>query len=308
MEKIRKLKVGKHTIEISKPDKILFPKDKITKFDLAEYYKKIAPVMLPYMKDRPISMQRFPDGIDGERFYQKEVPEYFPKWIGRARVKVGGPEKSQEQVMVNDAATLVYLANQATITPHTWLSRRPKLNFPDKLVMDLDPSKGATLTDVRRGVRAVKELFDKLGLVSFLMTTGSRGYHVVVPLKPEENFDSVKEFAKHVAEYLCEHNKSFLTTAQRKAKRGDRVYMDIARNEYAQTSVPPFAVRARDGAPVATPLAWNELSRVRPNQFTIQTVFTRLFAKKDPWKDFHKKAQTLKKARAKLQKIIEHEA
>jgi bifunctional non-homologous end joining protein LigD len=302
-EKIKIIKAGGRTIEISSPRKVLFPKDGITKLELAEYYKKIAPVMLSYMKNRPISMQRFPDGIRGERFYQKEVPDYFPSWVERVRVKVSGTEKSQEQVVVNDGATLVYLANQATITPHTWLSRKGKLDYPDKLVVDFDPSPAAPLADVRKGVRKAKELFDELGLASYLMTTGSRGYHVVVSLKGKENFDTVREFAEELATYLCEHNKSFLTTAQRKAKRGKRVYIDVARNAYAQTSVPPYAVRARDGAPVATPLSWEELSRVRPNQFTIKTIFRRLSTKKDPWKDFARKTVSISTAKERFQKL-----
>jgi bifunctional non-homologous end joining protein LigD len=296
----KEVKVDKRIIEVSNPDKIYFPEENISKWDVIAYYQKIAPYMLPYTKGRPISMQRYPDGITGKNFYHKEIPDYFPGWVKRVRVSYS--EGSQEQVSVDNAETLVYIAEQACLTPHTWLSTKSALRKPDKLVIDFDPSPGSTLADVREGAKRARELFKKIGLASYVMSTGSRGYHVVVSLRPIWEFDKVKEFAKLFAEKLCSENSAFLTTAHLKRKRGKRVYIDIERNEYGQTSVPPFAVRARKGAPVATLLSWDELYRVKPDQFTIYTILKRVH--KDPWKGFHTTKQTLSGAHAKLLELV----
>src|SRR5690349_13209595 len=180
-------------VEISKPDKVLFPGDEITKADLARYYADVAEVMLPHLAGRPITMQRYPDGIAAQSFYEKRVPSHFPDWV--ARVEVHTADGRQQQVTVDDARSLVYLAQQACLTPHTWLSTAKDLERPDLLVFDLDPSED-DLAKVRRATRLVGGLLDDLGLTSYLKTTGSRGYHVVVPLRPAEGFDEVRDFAR----------------------------------------------------------------------------------------------------------------
>ena len=287
-------------VEISKPDKVLFPQDGITKLDLARYYEGVAERMLPFLRDRPINMQRFPDGIDGSSFYEKKVPSHFPQWI--RTVEVDTADGPQRQVDVADRRSLVYLAQQACITPHPWLSTRDDLDRPDQLIIDLDPSDDteSTLGKVRRATRMTGELLDDLGLTPYLKSTGSRGYHVVVPLRAVEGFDEVRAFARGVAERLVEREPDLLTIQARKAKRGDRVLVDVLRNGYGQTAVPPYAVRARPGTPVAIPLDWDELSRIEPAQVTVANVGRRLGAASDPWRGWRRHASGLTRARRRL--------
>jgi bifunctional non-homologous end joining protein LigD len=288
-------------VGISKPDKVLFPagpgNKAVTKLDLATYYDAIADVMLPHLRGRPVNMQRFPDGIDGMSFYEKKVPSHFPDWVHT--VEVHTEDGTQRQVVVDDRRSLVYLAQQACLTPHTWLCTTKNLEKPDQLVFDLDPSDD-DLAKVRRATRLVGELLDDLGLTTYLKTTGSRGYHVLVPLRPSLGFDEVRDFARRCGEVLVEKEPDLLTLEQRKAKRGDRVYVDIGRNAYGQTAVPAYAVRAREAAPVSTPIAWAELSRVKPGQFTVASVRRRLARRDCPWADVRRHAQGLATAMKKV--------
>ncbi len=282
------VEIDGRTVELSNTGKVLFPEAGITKGDLVEYYRKVADTMLPHLRGRPVSMHRFPDGIDGKRFFQKDAPDYFPDWIRFEEVaKEGGTVR---HVVCDDAATLVYLANQACITPHVWLSRVEHLERPDRLIFDLDPPEarsepgsGEDLRPVRRAARTVRDRLRELGLEPFLTTTGSRGFHVVVPLEPEAGFDEVRGFARTLAEDLAEREPDRLTVETRKEKRGDRVFLDYLRNGYAQTAVPPYAVRARPGAPVATPVEWDELDGLDPRRYTVKNLFQRLGQKEDPW-------------------------
>jgi bifunctional non-homologous end joining protein LigD len=288
-------------VGISKPDKVLFPagpgNKAVTKLDLATYYDAIADVMLPHLRGRPVNMQRFPDGIEGMSFYEKKVPSHFPDWVHT--VEVHTEDGTQRQVVVDDRRSLVYLAQQACLTPHTWLCTTKNLEKPDQLVFDLDPSDD-DLAKVRRATRLVGELLDDLGLTTYLKTTGSRGYHVLVPLRPSLGFDEVRDFARRCGEVLVEKEPDLLTLEQRKAKRGDRVYVDIGRNAYGQTAVPAYAVRAREAAPVSTPIAWAELSRVKPGQFTVASVRRRLARRDCPWADVRRHAQGLATAMKKV--------
>jgi bifunctional non-homologous end joining protein LigD len=289
--------------EISHPDKVLFPDDGVTKGDLAAHYERVAPYMLPHVKNRPVSMQRFPDGIDKQGFFQKEVPDYFPDWIERVKVpKRGG---TNTQVVANDADTLVYLVNQGCITPHVWLSRVGKLDSPDRLVFDLDPS-GVSFAGIRRAARQVGELVEELGLSPFAMVTGSRGIHVWVPLRPSGDFDEVREFARAASELLVRRDPDLLTLEARKQKRGERILIDIMRNGYAQTAVPPYAVRPRAGAPVATPLRWEELSdaRLKPDKFTTRNIARRLAQVGDPWRGISRHARGLERPRRRLERLL----
>lgn len=301
----RTVEVDGRRLEISNPDKVYFPEEGITKGDLVDYYLRVAPTMLPHLAGRPVSMHRFPTGIRGPRFFQKDAPDYFPDWLHTEAVaKQGG---SVTHVIVDDAATLVYLANQACITPHVWLSRVEHLERPDRLILDLDPPDGAAGEDsrrVRRAVRWTRELLGELGLEPFLMSTGSRGFHVVVPLEPEEGFDGVRAFARDVARILAGRHPERLTVETRKAKRGERVFVDYLRNGYAQTGVPPYAVRARPGAPVATPVDWDELSGLAPRRYTLRNVFRRLSHKADPWAGIDRRRTTLGEARARLSRLL----
>ncbi|HET6340789.1 MAG TPA: non-homologous end-joining DNA ligase [Gemmatimonadota bacterium] len=296
------LDVGGRAVQVSSPDKVLFPKDGITKADLADYYARVADTMLPHLEGRPISMLRYPDGIDGESFFQKDVPDYFPDWIRRAKVeKEGG---TLEMMIAEEPAALVYLASQACVTPHVWLSRIDRPQRPDRLIFDFDPP-GNEFGPVRDGARRMRDLLEELGLVPYVMTTGSRGLHVTVPLDRSANFDQVRAFARGCAELLVRRRPEQLTVEHRKAKRRGRVYIDTGRNAYAQTGVAPYAVRALPGAPVAAPLDWSELGRARPRSTTLANLFRRLGRKDDPWADMGRKARPLARAAGRLERIQE---
>jgi bifunctional non-homologous end joining protein LigD len=244
----------------------------------------MAPHILGYVRDRPLVLDRYPDGIAGQRIVQKNAGRHFPDWVRTTEVgKQGG---SVCHVLADRPDTLVYLANQAAIELHIFLSRVGALDRPDQLVFDLDPPSGDRFGDVCRHalhLRAVLE--DELGLTSYVKTTGGKGLHVHVPLRPEEDSDAVRGFARDVAVLLARRYPDELTVEQRKEQRGDRLYLDIMRNAYAQTVVAPYTVRARPGATVATPLEWDEVADagLSPQQFTIRTVAARLERSPDPW-------------------------
>ena len=296
------VKASGHSIEISNADKFLFPEDKISKKDIIDYYSKIARVMLPYLKERPVTMHRFPDGIEAEGFYQQAVSDYFPEWIERVTVKKEGGEVTHP--VCSNAATLVYLANQACITPHVWLSRRDRLDYPDLLIFDLDPPDDDFST-VRDAALALRDLLHEIGLEPFVKTTGSRGLHVVVPLDRSDDFDEVRTFARQVAHMLAERQPEQLTDEQRKEKRGKRVFVDTLRNSYGQTTVAPYALRAKPGAPVATPLDWGELQdeKLHSQTYTLTNILGRISRKNDPWQGIWRNSRSLKKARERLEAI-----
>jgi len=287
-------------VEISNPGKALFP-DGLTKADLARYYERVAETMLPHVRGRPVHMQRFPDGIDGEEIQQKQVPDYFPEFVRRERVrrKAGG---SVTHVVIENPETLVYLVDQACITPHVWLSRIDRLDDPDQLIFDLDPP-GRDLEPIRAAARARRELLEELGLAAYVKTTGSRGVHVVSPLERSAGFDDVRAFAREVAAVLAEREPGRFTVEQRKAKRRGRLYLDTARNAYAQTAVAPYAVRALPGAPVACPIDWRELGRVEPTSYTVRNLARRLARKDDPWARIGQDARPLAGARRRLAEL-----
>lgn len=291
---IKSIKKGPYTVALTHTDKIMLP-DTITKGDIITYYDKISDAMVPYMKNRALMMHRYPEGLKGEFFYQKEAGSYFPSWIKRARIpKEGG---FVNYVVCQNGATLVYLANQDVITPHLWLSRIDKLYFPDRLIFDLDPS-DEDFTDVRFIALALKKLFDALNLTTFVMTTGSRGLHVHVPLDRKRNFKEVKKFAKDCAMHILQAFPSKATLEIRKEKRGTKIFIDTLRNEYGATAVAPYGIRAKAGAPVATPLAWDEVEdkNLSPQKYTINNIFKRLDKIEDPWKDYLKTRQSLTRA------------
>jgi bifunctional non-homologous end joining protein LigD len=300
-----KIKVGSRTIEVANLDKVMFPDEGITQGALMDYYRRIAETMLPYMKGRPLTMQRFPDGIGDGGFYQKEAPDYFPDWIRRVSIEVKGEGQEQPQVICDDVATLVYLVDQGCITPHVWLSRADKLTHPDKLTFDLDPPDD-DFELVRSAAQSLREVLEGVGLLPFVMTTGSRGLHVVVPLDRSADFDTVRSFAKDLAGVLAEREADRLTTKVRKDKRGNRLFLDYLRNSYGQNTVAPYAVRAKPGAPVATPLDWDELSdsNLHSQTYTMQNIFRRLSQKEDPWKEMMRHARSLSEPRRQLDNLM----
>jgi bifunctional non-homologous end joining protein LigD len=296
------IRAGRRSVEISRPDKVLFPPG-ITKADLATYYERVAEAMLPQLARRPLNYERFPDGIDGHRIFQQHASGHFPDWI--RRVSVPARKGTVEHVVASDAATLVYLAGQACITFHRWLSRSDSLDRPDLLMVDLDPSVHEP-AEVRRAALTFGALLRELELEPWAMTTGSRGYHVVVPLQRRTDFDGVRAFARDIAVLAATREPRTFTNEQRKAKREDKILIDIQRNAYAHTAVAPYSVRPRPGAPVATPLHWAELedSSTRADRWTIDMVPRRLEREGDPWDDIARRPQTLTAARKRLDELL----
>jgi bifunctional non-homologous end joining protein LigD len=289
-------------IEITHADRVMFPGDYITKGDLVDYFSEVADVVLPHLKGRPLTLWRYPRGIDEKGFVQQDFADSLPDWMDRAQVQ------KENGTVVHPVAerreAIVWLANQNCLTPHIWLSRKEKLHKPDRLVFDLDPS-GTDFGPVRATAHALADVLDDLGLACYVQTTGSRGLHVVTPLSADADFDSVREFARDVAGLVVDDDPDHRTIEMRKEKRGDRVYLDIMRNAYAQTAVAPYAVRARPGAPVATPLEWVELDSrgMRPDRFTINDIPKRVAGQADPWAGMRRHARSLSRPRQRLSKL-----
>ena len=293
-------------VQVSHPEKVLFPDDGITKGELVGYYRAVAPRMLPLISGRPVTMQRFPDGIGRGGFLQKQIGRHFPDWIER----VTAPNRRTRQATVREEVTyavcrhaddLAYLANQGCLTPHVWLSRAPDIYRPDQMVFDLDPA-SEDLGVLRAAAGALRGLLEELGLASFLKSSGSRGLHVVVPLVPAADTDTVKIFSIAVAEALAARHPDDFTTEGRIAKRHGRLYLDIGRNGYAQTMAAPYAVRARPGAPVSMPLDWSELDGWVPGRHRLRTVAERLAAP-DPWAGMDAAAGRLDQAGPRLAEL-----
>lgn len=297
----KRIEIAGHGFELTHPDKVLFPAAGITKRDLVDYYARIARVALPHWQGRPVSMQRFPEGIDGESFFQKNAPDYFPDWIARAELaKEGG---TVDHVVADHPATLAYLAAQGCITPHLGLSRIDRISRPDRLILDLDPS-GDDFAPVRETAGRVKHLLDRLEAPAFVQTTGSRGFHLVVPLDRSAGFDEARALARALAGRIAAEAPKLATVEQRKDKRGGRVFLDYLRNAYGQTAVAPYAVRARRRAPVATPLDWSEaLGNAGPQSYTLGNIFRRLGQKPDPWRDIEGQAIAVATLAGRLERL-----
>jgi bifunctional non-homologous end joining protein LigD len=290
------LRVGRRSVRITHPDKVLFGDDGITKADLAAYYAAVAPAMNPLVRDRALNLWRWNTGIDGPRIVQQEIPKGAPEWIKRVTVpKRGKGGGTVTHAVGGDPATLVWLANQNCITPHAWSSRADKPDRPDRIVFDLDPPDLDAFPRVRDAALALGDVLRELGLQPFAMVTGSKGVHVVAPLRRTLVADVVRERSREIGEELAARHEDTLTTSWRKEGRGGRVLVDTARNTYAQTVVAPYSVRAIPGAPVATPLAWDELEDpgLHPRRFTLRDVPDRLERRGDPWAEIAKAAATL---------------
>jgi bifunctional non-homologous end joining protein LigD len=300
------VRVDGTTVEVSHADKVFFPDEGITKGGLVHYYRDIADTMVPYLRDRPLAMARHPDGIDGERIFQKNVPDYYPDWVTRVHVKKRDGEVLH--AVCDKPATLVYLANQACIEPHIFLSRVDKIDQPDEMVFDLDPPDASHFGEARTAALELRTLLEgDLGLTTFVKTTGGKGLHVHVSLDRRSGFDDVRAVAREIADLLAAAHPDAMTTEQRKDKRGNRVFLDTLRNAYAQTVVAPYGVRARPGAHVATPVHWDEVAdtTLDPSRFTLHTIFKHLDETADPWADLRRRRFGLNRLRQRLRRLTE---
>lgn len=299
----KEVSYNKHSFKIGNLDKSFYPNAGLTKRDIIEYYEKIADTILPYLKNRPLTLQRFPNGIDDKNFYQKDKPDYFPDWIDSLTTKKQEGGKI-EYVLCNNKASLIYLINQAGIIFHIGLSTQENLEKPDKIIIDLDPST-SNFENIKTAAKRIRTIVEeKLGATAFVMTTGSRGLHVVLPIKPNANFDEVRQFSQNLATYIAKQYPEDLTTAVRKNKRDGKLFLDVARNALGQTAVCPYSLRAIKNAPIATPLEWDELTQLESAQeYRLDNIFRRLAQKDDPWKAFAKKAVSFKKLQEKLENL-----
>ena len=270
-------------VKLSHPEKDLFPDDGITKADLAAYYGSVSGAMLPHVHDRPLNLWRWNQGIGGRLVVQQDIPKGAPDWVQRVETprRKGG---SIEHVLCQDA-----------ITPHVWSARRDRLDRPDHIVFDFDPEAGSDFSLVREGALLAGEALRELGLEPFAMVTGSKGIHVIAPIKRTREAPWVRERAGEIGVEIAGRSPDTLTTEWRKEKRDGKILVDTARNTYGQTVVAPYAVRAIAGAPVATPLVWEELTdaKLSARSWTLRTVAARLEEKGDPWADVSGHAGTL---------------
>jgi bifunctional non-homologous end joining protein LigD len=294
--------VGRRRFDMSRPDKVLFPTSGTTKADLVSYYRRTASVMLSHLRGRPLMLQRCPDGIAGDCFYQKEASSHFPGWIKTVEARKEGGVV--HHVVCDDEATLAYLAGQACISFHSWLSRADRIDRPDKIIFDFDPS-ADDFSTVRDAAQSAGRLLEEIGLKPFVATTGSRGLHVVTPIQRRGDFDEVRDFAFRVAGVLAAQDPDRLTTESRKNRRQGRVFIDVMRNAYAQTAIAPYSVRTLPGAPVATPLEWSELEseHLDAQRYTIENLHKRLESRGDPWADIARHARPLAGARQRLEAL-----
>ncbi|MGH2815724.1 MAG: non-homologous end-joining DNA ligase, partial [Actinomycetota bacterium] len=298
------VRVGGRTVQVSSVDKPFFPVAGLRKGDLLAYYRDVAEVMLPHLAGRPLNLQRFPNGVDGHGFWQQGASDHFPDWVRTVTVERRGRGGTVDHVVCEDAATIVYLANLATVTFHAWTSTVEHLARPDLVVIDLDPDPDQGLEVVRAAARSVKAACEEVGLASFIQTSGSRGYHVVMPLQPGPDVEVVRDFAAELALLVAARDPDRLSVEWRKAKRDGRLLLDTARMGYAQTLVAPYSVRPKPEAPVATPIEWSELGRVEPRTYTVANLRRRLARKTDPWAGMADHAAAFDPVRSRLDELL----
>jgi bifunctional non-homologous end joining protein LigD len=287
---------------ITHPEKILFPDDGITKGEMAAYYEAIAPVMVPHIRARPVTMERYPAGIGQKGFMHKDVSKGFPPWL--ERIEVPKKDGTVRHALVTDTRSLLWMANQNTITPHVWSTRAPDLYHPDICVFDLDPSVDDAGM-LRSAAIGLRDFLKELGLPSWVKTSGSKGFHIAVPLDGKAHMGEVSGFAHHVGAMLVKLAPDHLTQEFSKADRGRRILIDTGRNGYSATWAAPYAVRAKPGAPVSAPCTWEEVERgtIGPRSVTLRTMADRIAAVGDPWSDMKKKKRSLERAAAKLRRM-----
>jgi bifunctional non-homologous end joining protein LigD len=287
---------------ITHPEKLLFPADGITKGELAAYYDAVAPVMLRYVRGRPVTMERYPSGIEAPGFLQKDVSRGFPAWLKRVEVpKKGG---TVHYALAGDRRALLWLANQNCITPHVWTSRLPDLERPDICVFDLDPARDEPAV-LRGAALRLRDLLGELGLPSWIKTSGSKGFHIVVPLDGRAGFGDVATFAARVGALLVARDPEHLTQEFSKADRGGRILVDTGRNAFGATFAAAYAVRVRPGAPVSAPCRWEEVERgdVGPRSFTLRGMAARLADVGDLWAGMRRGARSLRRATERLRRL-----
>lgn len=283
-------------VSASRPGKVFYPETGITKGEVFEYYRSVADQILPHLWNRPLTLRRYPDGINGENFFQKDASGYFPDWVSTYRVPKKSSSGATHYVLCQDLDTLLYLVNQAVLEFHVWTTTADSPDRPDRMVVDLDPPENGTVAALRKAATGVRRRLGDLDLAAYPQTTGGRGYHIVTPLDGAADQELVRDLARAVADGLADESEGTLTTQQYKDKRGDAIFLDTNRNGAQQTWICPYSLRGRPGAPAATPIDWKELSRTAPADHGLRDVPRRLSQKSDPWRRMNGDAGSAKAA------------
>ena len=278
-------------VELSNLNKVFWPDEGLTKGDLIEYFEAVSSALLPAIRNRPLTVKRYPDGINGQAFFQKNTPAYAPKWVKTVTLRAESAGRDVAYPLCNNKRTLRWLANQAAIELHPWLSRTDRLDRPDHLVFDLDPPEDAFERSVKMAL-ILKEALDEIGLEGLPKTSGGKGVHVYVPLGRRYDYGTVRAAAFAIGSRVEQRVPDEATTEIRLAKRGGRVFMDAGRNAPGAHVIAPYSPRARPGAPVSFPVPWQDLKRVKPGDFTIRNV-PRLLEKEDMWESLMPRPQAL---------------
>ncbi len=291
---------------ITHPEKVLFPDDGITKADLAGYYEAVAPLILPHLRGRPVTMERYPAGIQSKGFIQKDVSKGFPEWL--ERIELPKKDGTVHYPLANDLQSLLWMVNQNSITPHVWVSRLPELQRPDLCVFDLDPARDEP-AELRTAALQVRALLAELGLPCFVKTSGSKGFHIVVPLDGKSDAESVSRFADGCGAVLVQRDPAHLTQEFIKVDREGRILMDTGRNWPGATFAAPYAVRPKPGAPVSAPCTWEEVESgaAAPQTFTLRRMSDRIAKSGDPWAAFDEQRQPLDVAMQRLRELVSDE-
>ncbi len=296
------LKIGKTTLHLTNQNKIYFPKDGITKGDIVQYYNEVSSLILPYLKDRPESMNRFPNGIDAPSFYQKDVDvDKIPKWLKTKKIFSESNDANIDYLICNDKETLLYMANLGCIEMNPWNSTIKQIQNPDWLVIDLDPS-GNDFSPVVTTALVVKEVLDELETECLCKTSGASGLHIYIPLGAQYDYDSIKILGELIAQEVQSKLPEITSIDRSIKKRKNKLYIDFLQNRRGQTLAAPYSVRPKPGATVSTPLEWDEVNeKLHPSQFTIKNVLNRFEKKGDLWKPVLSKGANIKKIILKLE-------
>lgn len=275
MDSTAVLKIAGNELALSNLDKVLWPENGYTKSDLIEYYVQVAPYMLPHLQGRPLVFTRYPNGIGGRHFYQKNAPEYLPEWIDTFPWE-NEDSSVNHHIVARNPADLAWLGNQACLEIHTWLSSINSIYNPDYLVFDLDPSEGSTWQNVVDIALLLKKTLDELGLRGYPKTSGAQGIHIYVPVVNEYSYEELRNLGGKIASLICTLLPDISTIERSVARRGKKVYVDYMQNVIGKTLCAPYCVRPRPGAPVSAPLHWDEVPHICPADFTIKNILSRL--------------------------------
>lgn len=299
-KEISNVELNGRIIPLSHLDKVFWPQEGFKKVDLIHYYSEAAPYLLPHLKERPLVWTRYPDGIDSKGFYQKNAPAHLPEWINTFTCRSQESDRDIHFILVSDTADLVWLANQAALEMHPWLSRVSAPDCPDFVVIDLDPSPGNTYKQVVKVAWTVKHVLDELMLDSYVKTSGAEGLHIYIPVQNQYDYKQIRDFAQLVAAAVCHLVPELATIERMVNKRGSLIYVDYLQNARGQTLCAPYSVRPRTGAPVSCPLHWDEIDGIEPSQFTIKTILPRLLQYGDIFAPVLNNKQSLAGAQERL--------